>query len=393
MKKHLRIIGILLTALMAIAVFPLSACGGADEAKIMNVSLNPQVEFILDKDDKVVTVNALNEEGNLVISAEAFANIEGKSAEDAAELFVQVCEESGFIIKGSLGDEELEISISGNEKQAKKLFNSVKQEVTNYLSTLNIELEIEKEEAYTKAQLEELVASVSLHLSQAEVKALDYQALIKELENSRKETEGMYSQELKNTYYVVRAVELQKAEIEAIKEKAGALVSMALNTVEQAYFNAVSALVEAREELIDESGAYQTALADLRSKKVKYLNYRKQLSEQEVAITTTQQQLLDGYENALDIAETALINAGNLASSSITLAEQTLQTAYNAIINTITTLGVEINDYANDIQSAQSVAKTELSAKFQTEYGTLVLEAKLDWGSMFAELTTVIPSP
>ena len=51
MKKHLKLTSILLSTLMAIAVFPLTACKGgepAKETKIMNVSLNPQVEFILD---------------------------------------------------------------------------------------------------------------------------------------------------------------------------------------------------------------------------------------------------------------------------------------------------------------------------------------------------------
>lgn len=396
MKKHLKLTSILLTVLMAIAVFPLTACnGGGDpvsETKIMNVSLNPQVEFILDKDDKVVTVNALNEEGNLVISAEAFANVEGMSAEKAAELFVKVSEESGFIIEGSLGDNDLTISISGDEANATKLYNSVKGEITNYLDTLNIDIEVEKVQAYTEVQLEQLVASVSLHLNQEEIQALDYQALIKELENSRKETEGMYSQELKNTYYAVKAVEMQKAKLDAIKEKAGAIVSMAISTVEQLYLNAANALIEAREALLDESSAYQVALADLRAKKVEYLNYRKELSKLEVEISSIQQQVLDGLETALNGAETALVSAGDLASSSITTAEQALKNTYDTIITSITDLGVNVDSYVSDIQTAMETAKTELSVTFKTDYGTVILKAEADWETMYAQLT-VEPQP
>lgn len=396
MKKHLKLTSILLTVLMAIAVFPLTACnGGGDpvsETKIMNVSLNPQVEFILDKDDKVVTVNALNEEGNLVISAEAFANVEGMSAEKAAELFVKVSEESGFIIEGSLGDNDLTISISGDEANATKLYNSVKGEITNYLDTLDIDIEVEKVQAYTEVQLEQLVASVSLHLNQEEIQALDYQALIKELENSRKETEGMYSQELKNTYYAVKAVEMQKAKLDAIKEKAGTIVSMAISTVEQLYLNAANALIEAREALLDESSAYQVALTDLRAKKVEYLNYRKELSKLEVEISPTQQQILDGLETALNGAETALVSAGDLVSSSITTAEQALKNTYDTIITSITDLGVNIDSYVSDIQTAMETAKTELSVTFKTDYGTVILKAESDWETMYAQLT-VEPQP
>ncbi len=390
MKTRLKLTSILLSLIMFIAIFPLTACGGEEsvkETKIMNVSLNPQVEFILDENDKVVTVNALNEEGNLVISTDAFINVKGMSAKDAAELFVEVSKDSGFIIEGSLGGNELTISISGDEESAKKLYDSVKNEISNYLSSSNIEIEIEKVEAYTEVQLEELVASVSLHLSQEEIKALDYQALIKELENSRKETEGIYSQEIKNTYYALKAIEMQKAELEVIKEKAGALVSMALDAVEGAYLTATTALISARSTLIDENGVYQTALADLRAKKVEYLNYRKELSSSNVQITAEQQQTLDALESALDNAETALTSAGELASSSITYAEQQLQSSYDTIISTIKTLGVKIEDYANDINSYQATAKTEFNATFKTEYGTIIVNAQTDWENMYSQLT------
>lgn len=391
MKKHLKLTSILLTLLMSFAIFPLTACGGKEdsvkETKIMNVSLNPQVEFILDENDKVVTVNALNEEGNLVISTEAFNNVKGMSAESAAELFIKVSKDSGFIIEGNLGDNELSVSISGDAENAKKLYDLVKNEVSSYLSSSNIDIEIEKVEAYTEVQLEELVANVSLHLSQEEIKALDYQALIKELENSRKETEGIYSQEIKNAYYTLKSIQMQTAELEAIKAKAGALISMAITTVETTYVNAANALVSARLALVEENGIYQTALSDLRAKKVEYLNYRKELSNSDVEITAEQQQVLDGLETALKSAETALTNAGEAASTSITYAEQTLQTAYDALIKAITTLGVKIEDYANDIDSYQLTASTEFNATFKTQFETIIVNAQTDWENMYAQLT------
>ena len=42
------------------------------EKRVMNISINPSVEFVLDEEDKVISVNALNEEGNLIIGAETF---------------------------------------------------------------------------------------------------------------------------------------------------------------------------------------------------------------------------------------------------------------------------------------------------------------------------------
>ena len=50
------------------AVFALTACDQTDKdapTTVMNVSLNPEVEFVLDGHGKVVTVNALNEDGSV----------------------------------------------------------------------------------------------------------------------------------------------------------------------------------------------------------------------------------------------------------------------------------------------------------------------------------------
>jgi hypothetical protein len=92
MKKIKVVTSVLCAALLGFSAFSLTSCGngggGADATTVMNVSLNPEVEFVLDANNKVVSVNALNEDGNLVISASAFENIEGKTAEEAAKLVI-----------------------------------------------------------------------------------------------------------------------------------------------------------------------------------------------------------------------------------------------------------------------------------------------------------------
>ena len=96
------------------------SCKDSESKTIMNVSLHPEVEFVLDENDKMLSVNALNEEGNMIITAEAFNNIEGKTAEEAAKLFVEVSKDTGFLIEGKVnqGENEVKISLSGDTKQA-----------------------------------------------------------------------------------------------------------------------------------------------------------------------------------------------------------------------------------------------------------------------------------
>lgn len=81
-------------------------------SKVMNLSLNPSIELVLDKDNKVVSVNALNDEGNYIVSNVTFT---GLTAEDAVDAFLEATKENGFIIEGevSANENQLKIAISG----------------------------------------------------------------------------------------------------------------------------------------------------------------------------------------------------------------------------------------------------------------------------------------
>lgn len=81
--------------LASVLLLPLTGCSKkGDEGKIMTVELNPQVEFLLDANDKVVTVNAINDEGNYLIAKVDFV---GMTAEEALNAFLKVSAEDGFL--------------------------------------------------------------------------------------------------------------------------------------------------------------------------------------------------------------------------------------------------------------------------------------------------------
>ena len=268
---------------MATGVTVMASCGG-EEAKdattVMNVSCNPKVEFVLDADNTVISVNALNEEGNLVISAGAFT---GKTAGDAAKLFVEISKETGFIVSGNVTavDEtnEIEISISGDTATAETLYNDVKTTVEGYLSKENITANIEKAAAITEAQLEMLVAECAPYLEAAEIKAMEYAELVATIAESRKETAEYYSQELKNAYYEAKAFVMEQAEIETLKSKASNLFVALIDGVYTTYAESVTEIENVRMEyLVSEDSGYQKALKEFRAAKVEFLNYRNEVA-------------------------------------------------------------------------------------------------------------------
>lgn len=384
MKKKLAIL--LGAAVLSTSLVSFTACGADGEKKVMNMSLNPEVEFVLDENDKVLSVNAINEEGNLIISAEAFANVEGKSAEAAAKLFIQVSKEYGFLLEGSLtaNENEISISFSGDTEAAKALFNDVKEEVSAYLSSIDVQAAVSQAAAVTEEQLRALVDQCAPYIDAAQ---LSYDQLMEEIAKSREETQGMFSQYLKEAFYVEKTVALQKAELDVLREKGGVIVQGVLNAVESTYNLALEKIEEIRLKLLDPDGAYQQALTSFRQKKAEFLNYRESvLSGDDDTGVEQYVERLNQIKNELEQVENALVSAGDTAHQTLDTVREAITGAYTSIVNSIKSVLSSFNTFLDEIEAAQETASVEFSATFETEYGTYVLNAKADWNEMRVEL-------
>ena len=390
MKKK---IAIICSALMlATGMSALTGCfGGKDEeGKVMNVALNPEVEFVLDKDDKVVSVNAINEEGNLIISAAAFENVEGKTAEEAAKLFVQVSKENGFLFEGTLGagQNEIKISLSGDEKAAEELYNDVKSSINAYATELGITATVADMVAVTKAQLEQLVADCAPYLEQAEIQAMEYAELLNEIAASRQETAEFYSQELKNAYYEAKAFAMEQAELQVLKDQLAPLTQIAFNAAYNLYTVAVTTIENTRlTMLVNENSPYQLALKAFRAAKTEYLNYRNYVASlEQTEVTTAISNQLATLQTALDSTETALLNAGVQANNALDTAKAQVTTAYETVVGYIEQASIQASQFLNEISTAQTAAQAEFFTEFETNYAAAVTAAKNNWAAMSNQL-------
>lgn len=217
MKKHLNKIFSCLVALVLFVGFGFILTGCADGSnpeakttKVVNISLNPSVEFVLDKNDNVLTFNATNDEGNFIL---VNANFEvGESINSAVEKFLTVAKENGFIVSGEneKSENKLKIEVSGNSAVA--LYNQIKTKAKNYLDQFNIDF-TSSFERITKGDLQTLVIDscrevVALRMSEEQ--------LIEQIKKSRQETSRIYSQELKNLFYEIRYQEILKTQFQSI---------------------------------------------------------------------------------------------------------------------------------------------------------------------------------
>lgn len=377
MKKKV-ISALCATTMLLAGGITLTACNkDTSEAKVMNVSLNPEVEFVLDKDNKVVSVNALNNEGNIIISGDV--EFVGKDATEAAQLFVSISKDNGYLVSGSVTTEKnkLEIQISGEQtKEIEKLFNSVKTSVESKLQELNITGTIEKLENLTKEYLQGVVAECAPYLEEAKIKAMEYSELIEEIKTSRKETKELYSQELKEMYYQAKSDALRLAQLEKVKEQIGALSAGLLTEVEKKYTDAINAIEKTRKDIfLDADGVYQKAVKAFNEAKTDYLKRRKEISEMDSSLITDEvKQGLADLDKLVEGAENALEEAYKVADGALTATKDALTGAYNGLKNVITGLGASLDVVSADLTSAIN----DFTTKFESDYATYKNQANAE---------------
>lgn len=383
---------ILLFAMM-LGTFSLMGCDNGQTVKtektVMNLTLNPSIEVVLDEEDRVITVNALNEEGNLIISAVAFQNVEGKSAEEVAQLFVQVSKETGYLVAGHAGEEEnqISISISGDEELAKKLYSDVKTQVEEYLAELDVEATLIHAAALTEEQLRLALAECAPYIEEAKLQAMEHKELVEQLAANRKETAQMYSQELKNAYYEAKAFAMEQAKLEALKETLPALEKIMFEMLNTAYVSSIDLVEQARMKfLIEENSIYQLALADLRERKAAYLSYRNELATQDPdTVTEEMKQHLADLEAALETAEANLVSQSEEAHRLLDDVKAQMTTAYNQVLALFEE--VDMVAMADEISQKQTAALEDFFVEFEAQYADATEAAKENWNNMLSDLS------
>jgi len=121
---------VLAVALITTAIILIVANSNREKTptSILTCSVNPQVQFVLNGNDKVMEVVALNSEGeNLAING----NFVGLKAEKATELFVKLSTEAGYIEVDTEGT-KVEINITGIKNDYVQLKNQVVSSINSY---------------------------------------------------------------------------------------------------------------------------------------------------------------------------------------------------------------------------------------------------------------------
>lgn len=361
MSRTNRIICYLVAMIMLLCVAVLMfGCKNTkdDQTTVMNMSINPEVEFILDKNNKVVSVSAKNDEGNFII---AKASFEGMSAEEAAKLFVKISNENGFVAE--VGD--LKVEISGDKAQ--ELFNNVKANVEIYIDQegLNISIDFEK---ISREELENLLEDCMKELSDEQIKALKNDEIIAKLKEMRDQTKDLNTQKLKDMYYEFRAQAIEKAQFDAYIE---AIKASTIFNKDQiiAYYNELTQKIAAmQKEFVDE---FMAVSSDYQHKMQEFIIAKQELLQ--ARVDEANQLVLAEKQAAVQLAEAGLKAAETAAETAIGTVKTTFATVKATLKSAIDQVIGNLPDSINgSIKIETDKVKVEFSVKFKSDYAEYI---------------------
>ena len=304
----------------------------------MTVDINPSVEFMIDDQNKIVSVTALNDDGSILIVGEAFV---GKTPEEAVEMMVTLASDTGYLVHGNAEAVEntVKISVSGNSKYAEQLKKDVTEKANGTLQALDINGKVEEAEALGIDALRQIALSTSLY-TEEEINAMEEDQLYKVISEGRVETALLLTEQMREAYYSAKDYEISFAEREEtariIKELGGIynLTHTAYKTALDVYSTAITELDNFRyETLVSPESEYQKSLARLRDAKVELLKQK-------------------NYTASLDV------NGEEYASATVTL--QLTEENYNEVLAAYEKLGNDINASLEELIEELRAAEAKL---------------------------------
>lgn len=357
MKKKL--LSFLVAICLIIPCLCLVGCNDTKSSKVMTLKVNPEIEFVLDKDNKVVTVNALNEDCYAILTATWGENedattvsekLVGMQADEASELFIKVCDQEHFIQVNATSN--VEISISGDN--VNNLYNQVKSAIESVeLEAKNIVLECEK---LVKIKKDELVATAKecyKELSDDYLNGLTEEELVAKIKESREETKDFLNTQVKEFYYQMRDKYILMARLEAADR---------LGTF-KTYIEEVQKYIG--EIANDFNTKYFDATSEFRAKTTEYINAKKEWLATNISGAT--EESFEKINQSLTYAQNALNSAMQQAQQAIDSALSTIGSTLKSIEDLLLDAISQLPGYAQTLETKLETKMSDLNAQFAVD--------------------------
>ena len=296
---------------------------------LVQLSITPAIEMIVDTEGKVLSVNATNNEGNFILTKEQFA---GKSLEKATETFLKANYEYGFISTNT----EIDFTIGISGQDASATFDNLSSKALAYLNEKELKLVSVEFASINKKALENRAYATNAHISLPEIQSYSEVKILELINDSINEVEvlKLKTEEIKTLYFNSKAYAILLTKFQTcyklVQNESDSNIAIFSQGIDA--FNASASMYsrDYADSFLDPISRYQTAVNNLVTITSSVLSARK--------TNTLTPALLENLENARLALESATENASMFADQYKKEADS-IASQLNEIFGQLTILG------------------------------------------------------
>lgn len=358
----------------------------SDPVSIVSLDVNPSIDVVVDKNQRVISVTGNNDEGKMIVAEE---EIIGKELDEVIDLLITLETETGYLIKGSVTEDEntITISVSADDEEIKRVMEeTVTNTINEVCEELNVSENIEKVEKYNREILEQKAMACDPTLTEEVVKDMTYQQLLDVISLYHLETAEIYSAELEALYLEAREYEFDFAEKEAVNDIIDE-VDLIYQFLLEGYSAVVTELKSAYESiedlryslLVEETSLYQKALKDVYEAKEAVNVAKNEVASQET-VNEDLLALLEAKESLLNQALTVLTETETSINETLDVSKDTiakivaqleeLQASFPSEIKT------KLQEKTVEVQNKLNETKDNFFESFENEYEDDIIRFK-----------------
>ena len=302
MKKFVKYL--LVLCLIVPFAFMFAGCGEAKPANVMTMSVNPEVSFVLDANNNVISVKYNNADSSMIY---ADVNFVGKDVNTTVQLFIERAAISGHI---ELTGDEVSVKINGEvNANLDALKEQVETKVKDVFKQMGVTVTVKMENLSKEAQrvaLETTVKALAPEYTETEIKAMSNDELLKVINDKQKEYKDLAFEQVN--------------QIQATLEKT---VMSAVNSAKELLNKAEAQLKELEDSVKDLTGTAKdivdtqikttkqqiAVLRDELDKAVKTFNEKKDelIAQAKAKYAEIKNQLITTFKEQVAEAKTAVI--------------------------------------------------------------------------------------
>lgn len=372
--------------LFMFVILTMVSCGENKENSVRNyvtLEINPSVEMVLDDNEKVVTVNGLNDDGKMLIIDEELV---GKEISEVVNILIEQARTLGYLVTTEVENafqNNIKVSVSGSslevveelEKDIKKVVDAIIDK--KKLSTAYEQLETKKREYFVS-----IVKQYNPALTNEEISEMDNDELMKYVELATIEKAELATIELEKHYLSMKYYDFQIKCKEQIAKKLES-VSNLTSTVYKGAINLLKTQIDNINKLqyeifVKEDSKYLKLLNKINEYKdsITILNYKYskgQTEEAGIEISI----VINSNEQRIAELETQIITIMKEFNNNLEAYKKLIQEAINTLEELEKNISnVNYNEIINNVELEINDIKDGFFVYFEEKYSSDIKHAK-----------------